>query len=63
MQKVLEKQLAKAVILQAKYYNSNHLSQLSYVEDFVYLNSNNIDLTWLTKKLDWKFYSLSKMVD
>ena len=56
MQKLMEKHLAKAVAAQAKFYNFKHLSQQYNVGDYVYLNSKNIDLTWPSKKLDWKFY-------
>ena len=63
MQKIVEKQLAKAVASQAKFYNSIHLSCLYNIGAFVYLNSKNINLTRPTKKLDWKFYGPLKIVD
>ena len=59
----LKKNLAKAVASQAKYYNAKHLSQLYNIEDFVYLNSKNIELTRSIKKLDWKYYGPYKMID
>lgn len=31
--------------------------------DFVYLSGRNIDLTWLTKTLDWKYYKLYKVIE
>lgn len=52
MQKILEKWLAKVVASQAKYYNSKHLQCMYEVGSLFYLNSNNIDLTHPTKKLD-----------
>ena len=63
MQQNLEKRLAKAVALQAKYYNSKHFPRTFAVGDFVYLNSKNIDLTRLSKKLDWKYYGLYQIQD
>ena len=59
----LEKRLAKAVASQAKYYNAKHFPQLYNIENVVYLNSKNIELTHSTKKLDWKYYGPYKMID
>ena len=58
MQQNLEKRLAKAVALQAKYYDLKYLLRTFAVRDFLYLNSKNIDLTRLSKKLNWKYYGL-----
>ena len=52
MQQNLVKKLTKAVALQPKYYNSKHFPRIFAVEDFVYLNSKNIDSNRPSKKLD-----------
>ena len=56
MRKHMEKHLAKAIAVQVKYYNSKHVLKTYYVDDYVYLNSKNINLTQPFKKLDKKFY-------
>ena len=63
MQQNLEKRLAKAVALQAKYYDLKHFPRTFAVGDFVYLNSKNIDSTRPSKKLDWKYYSPYQIQD
>ena len=63
IQRNLEKQLAKAVALQAKYYDSKHLPRTFAVGEFVYLNSKNIDSTKPSKKLDWKYYGPYQIQD
>ena len=52
MKKLLEKHLTKAVAAQAKHYNSKHKLRKYNVGDLVYLNSQNIESTCLSKKLD-----------
>ena len=56
MQKLLEKRLTKVVVTQAMHYNSKHKPRKYNVGDFVYFNSQNIESTRPSKKLDWKFY-------
>ena len=63
IRKYLERRLAKAVVSQAKYYNSKHVAREYNVGDSVYLNSKNINSTRSTKKLDWKFYGPYKIID
>ena len=52
IRRCLEKQLAKAIASQAKYYNSKQVAREYNIDNLVYLNSRNIDSTYLTKKLD-----------
>ena len=61
MQGKLEAQVKKAVETQAKYYNAKHKPRTYNVGDMVYLNSKNITLTRLSKKLDFKFYKPYKV--
>ena len=61
IRKVLDKRLEKAVVTQAKYY-FKHLVHQYNVGNLVCINSKHIDLTCLTKKLDWKFYRLYKVI-
>ena len=63
MQKLLKKCLTKAVILQAKHYNSKYQPCKSNIKDFLYFNSQNIELICLFKKLDWKFDRLYKVIE
>ena len=52
MQKLLEKRLTKVVAAQAKYYNLKYKPRKYNVKNFVYLNSQNIESTRPSKKLD-----------
>ena len=63
MHKHLERQLAKAIASQAKYYNFKHVACEYNVGNWVYLNSINIHSTCATKKLYWKFYGPYKIID
>ena len=60
---LLEKQLGKAVVSQAKYYNSKYLPREYNGGYHVYLSSKNIDSTRPTKKLDWKYYGPYPIVE
>ena len=48
--------------LQAKHYNSKHKSYKYNVRNLIYYNSQNIELIRSSKKLDWKFYGLYKVI-
>ena len=61
MRNKLKAQVKKAVKQQAKYYNAKHKPQSYKVGDIVYLNSKNIKSTWVSKKLDYKYYGSYKM--
>ena len=52
MQKLLDKHFTKVVAVQAKHYNSKHKPRKYNIGDFVYLNSQNIESTCSSKKLD-----------
>ena len=49
--------------MQAKHYNSKHKPRKYNIGDFVYLNSQNIKSTRLSKKLNWKFYGPYKVIE
>ena len=61
MRNKLETQVKKAVKQQAKYYNVKHKLQSYKIRDIIYLNSKNIKLMQLSKKLDYKYYKLYKV--
>ena len=52
----LEARLKKAQEAQVKYYNKKHTTRMFKARDKVYLNSKNIKLTCLSKKLNYKYY-------
>ena len=57
MKQKLEVWVKKVVEAQAQYYNAKHQQQKYNVGDKVFLDSQNIKLTQLSKKLDLKYYS------
>ena len=62
MKQKLEVQVKKAIEAQAKYYNAKHQQQKYNIRDKIFLNSQNIKLTWPSKKLDLKYYSPYKVI-
>ena len=63
MRKLLKKHLTKAVTAQARHYNSKHKPRKYNIRNLVYLNSQNIQSTCLSKKLNRKFYGPYTMIE
>ena len=62
MKRKLEVQVKKIVEAQVQYYNAKHQQQKYNIGDKVFFDSQNIKLTWPSKKLDLKYCDPYKII-
>ena len=63
IRKNLEAQWQSVVVDQAKYYDKKYKPRQFAVSQKVWLSGKNIKSIWLSKKLDYKFYRLYKIIN